>query len=93
MNTCRKCGGKMIGEGHTEPIRCEFATGWEDKEPDCLPIECEFLHEGDPCNQPGCPGVIETKAVENCSCHISPPCGACTSACLICNTCGYEVPE
>ncbi len=39
---CRKCGGTMIGDGFTEPLRCEFA---EDAavavEPDAGPVYCD----------------------------------------------------
>ena len=41
--------------------------------------------EGDKC--PHCGGLIEFEPVENCSCHINPPCGACTSARLTCTNC------
>ncbi|MDH3326888.1 MAG: hypothetical protein OEM38_09255 [Gammaproteobacteria bacterium] len=37
-----------------------------------------------------CEGEIETRAVENCSCHISPPCSACTEPRNFCPECGWE---
>lgn len=37
-----------------------------------------------------CQGTMIYGPVENCSCHISPPCGWCESNPLICDTCGEE---
>lgn len=51
------------------------------------------LVEGDKCNQPDCSGTIKIAEVENCSCHINPPCRACLDAGLVCDTCYYEVPK
>jgi len=41
--TCNNCGGTMVGDGVTEPIRCENVElgDWEYREPDCNPIDCE----------------------------------------------------
>lgn len=46
--------------------------------------------EGDKCGRNGCSGVIQTHPVENCSCHINPPCGSCTAPRGFCPTCGWE---
>jgi hypothetical protein len=46
--------------------------------------------EGDECSRNGCKGVIAIHPVENCSCHISPPCSACTSPRGFCPVCGWE---
>lgn len=46
--------------------------------------------EGGDCPAPGCSGVLEYSKPENCSCHINPPCGACTSTFLLCPECGWE---
>lgn len=46
--------------------------------------------EGDLCNRGGCPGELEIKPPENCSCHIAPPCGACVNAPLHCPECHWE---
>lgn len=46
--------------------------------------------EGDICGRSGCPGVIDERPVENCSCHISPPCGECLTPREYCDTCGWE---
>jgi len=42
------------------------------------------------CNRNGCKGVIVSKPVENCSCHINPPCSACVDAPLYCPECEWE---
>lgn len=47
--------------------------------------------EGEVCGRNGCQGVIEFEPHPgNCSCHISPPCSACTSVDLCCPECGWE---
>ena len=46
--------------------------------------------EGDICTRLSCQGVIEDHPVEGCSCHISPPCSACTSPSGYCPKCGWE---
>jgi hypothetical protein len=46
--------------------------------------------EGEPCNRRGCQGVIAIYSVENCSCHIKPPCGACTAPRGYCTTCDWQ---
>lgn len=47
--------------------------------------------EGDDCNRSGCFGfgVMGFDDVDGCTCHISPPCGACVENPLICDVCGY----
>lgn len=47
--------------------------------------------EGEFCNRDGCDGHMDWPEVENCSCHISPPCGRCETTPLTCDTCGAEV--
>lgn len=54
------------------------------------PHERIGTNEGDLCRRGGCRGRIEIKPVENCSCHISPPCGACLDAPLWCPECEWE---
>ena len=50
------------------------------------------LEEGDVCARDGCVGRIELRDTENCSCHISPPCGACTEPNKEqCDTCGWRL--
>lgn len=47
--------------------------------------------EGNACGRDGCIGTIEVPEVENCSCHISPPCHACVTSKLTCTECGFEI--
>ncbi len=50
------------------------------------------VEEGETCNRDGCPGEIIVLPAENCSCHISPPCGACTTNERIeCDTCHWNL--
>jgi hypothetical protein len=46
--------------------------------------------EGDTCNRKGCVGVIATHPSEGCSCHIRPPCNACTAPRNFCPVCDWE---
>jgi hypothetical protein len=48
------------------------------------------LEEGDKCPGEGCDGEMFYGEVENCSCHISPPCSNCVNNPLVCDTCGYN---
>jgi len=53
--------------------------------------EIEYgFEDGDICNRRRCRGIISIHDVENCSCHINPPCSACTSAKAYCPVCGWE---
>lgn len=47
-----------------------------------------MLQEGDKC--PCCIDGSMRYIVEDCSCHINPPCGACVDAPLQCKVCSYE---
>jgi len=49
--------------------------------------------EGDVCGRDGCEGVIEIHPVENCSCHINPPCSQCTAPREFCPVCDWEASE
>src|ERR1700744_4843755 len=49
--------------------------------------------EGATCLRNGCQGVIAEHPVENCSCHISPPCGACTTPREYCPVCDWSAEE
>lgn len=49
--------------------------------------------EGATCGRNGCRGVIAQRAIENCSCHISPPCGACTTPREWCPGCDWSAEE
>lgn len=54
---------------------------------------------GDACRRPdasrvrACGGIIEERPVENCSCHISPPCSACTAPREYCPECGWDARD
>lgn len=50
-----------------------------------------YFEEGDKC--PECDGNFHYPPVENCACHINPPCSACTDNRLECDKCGYEPEE
>ena len=47
--------------------------------------------EGDYCDVEDCPGFLEYPKPVDCSCHINPPCHACTERKLTCPHCGYEL--
>ncbi len=49
--------------------------------------------EGVECRDPKCTGTLEFPPVENCSCHINPPCSACTLVELECTVCGMTEKE
>jgi hypothetical protein len=42
---CPTCGGKMIGDGATEPVRCESVDTPLDRECDAAPLHCERVDE------------------------------------------------
>lgn len=45
---------------------------------------------GETCNRNGCAGVIDERAKGDCSCHISPPCGSCTTPREFCPVCDWD---
>jgi hypothetical protein len=49
--------------------------------------------EGEICNRHGCNGIMAERPIENCSCHISPPCGSCTEERGYCTKCGADVRD
>lgn len=53
--------------------------------------ECD-MEEGDDCPDETCDGKMIFVS-ENCSCHISAPCSACTDSHLACEKCGTEEPS
>lgn len=57
-------------------------------------MHCGFIEEGDKCKACN-EGLMEWPETENCSCHINPPCSACTDKVLTCSECGLkdEPPE
>lgn len=50
------------------------------------------IEEGCACPECG-EGKMEYPPVEGCSCHINPPCSACTDNRLACDSCGWKEPE
>lgn len=44
---------------------------------------------GDVCNREDCKGIIAEHEVKNCSCHINPPCSACTDDKRFCTLCDW----
>ena len=51
-----------------------------------------FYEEGDICPECG-KGILEYRRVEQCTCHINPPCSACVDKPLMCNECDFEPEE
>lgn len=49
--------------------------------------------EGETCWRNGCQGVIQNIEVEGCSCHINPPCSACTTPREFCPVCDWSALE
>lgn len=49
--------------------------------------------DGDICCRDGCDGIIAVAPVENCSCHIHPPCGPCTDAREYCHLCDWRAKD
>lgn len=53
---------------------------------------------GQRCTEPGCEGKVQCwvdiyqRQPYECSCHINPPCSACVTAPLVCDTCKTEYP-
>lgn len=48
------------------------------------------IYEGEVCNRNNCKGIVAEHPVENCSCHLYPPCSACMTPRNYCATCGWE---
>jgi hypothetical protein len=63
-----------------------------EEDPNMVAWNLGVMDDGDKCLTPNCTGTIGMKAVENCSCHISPPCSACVEAPFECKVCGWESP-
>lgn len=52
--------------------------------------KCHGVDEGETCRRDGCAGKIKHRPVENCSCHINPPCGSCTDPRAYCEECDWD---
>lgn len=48
---------------------------------------------GEQCGRNDCTGILEDHPVENCSCHINPPCGACIKDRTYCPVCQWEAQD
>lgn len=49
--------------------------------------------EGQTCWRNGCQGVVAVADVEGCSCHINPPCAACTTPREFCPMCDWRATD
>jgi hypothetical protein len=49
--------------------------------------------EGQTCNRDGCDGSLEYESPENCTCHVNPPCSACTDVSIYCPKCGWGMRD
>jgi len=58
--------------------------------PETIPAIVPGTEEGDICGRDGCIGVIAFPKVENCRCHISPPCEACATNAPTCPDCEWS---
>ncbi len=45
---------------------------------------------GEVCGRDGCNGIIDEHEKRGCSCHINPPCSACTEPRAYCSECGWD---
>lgn len=85
--TCIACGGHNVQwqgpMGRLTHTKCL----------DCGEIDCHAgprgTQEGERCNRDHCRGILSFAPVENCTCFINQPCGACTSNPLQCGECGW----
>ena len=48
------------------------------------------IESGETCNRNGCKGIIDETEKRGCSCHINPPCSACTEPRAFCPSCGWD---
>lgn len=62
-----------------------YAEDFEEGE--CCPMAVEGT------DNVACPGKLEFKLPEDCSCHIAQPCGGCVEADLWCPVCGWECED
>ncbi len=49
--------------------------------------------EGDSCKFAECSGHYVYKPNGECTCHLAPPCEACVTSKLVCDTCGEQADE
>lgn len=92
---CPECGWRLDGEIGMKP-ECPDCKSHlillrgtkEEIDRKTMEPVCVQLEEGDLCGREGCLGTMEYPPVENCACHIAPPCSACVDNELECNVCG-----
>ena len=78
---------------HIESLSAELAEVEAERDalakrsPDPTPFVPE---DGGECPDRTCTGTLRWTRVGDCSCHISPPCGSCTSSPLVCDECGWR---
>lgn len=53
----------------------------------------EDLSADDLCPYAGCNGRMGFRPVENCSCHVRPPCSQCVENPLVCLACGWNLGD
>lgn len=53
----------------------------------------EGFEKGEVCGRNGCTGIIKERDRGVCSCHINPPCAACTEEVAYCEECGWDSAE
>ena len=82
-------------------MKLPFDDAWKTAAADDV-SEGVGVEDGQPCNRvpepdedaprghrpTRCDGTMTLPPVENCSCHISPPCGACVDNVAVCDVCG-----
>ena len=84
----------LTNDDHSSYYMSDFeVTHWHP-----MPSLPEIKHGtdvGDKCSVNGCDGVlqcgVDVRAIEGCSCHISPPCSACVADPAVCDKCKREV--
>lgn len=75
------------------PEFCKATEEFSKRHQECKPKEepKHGIDDGAKCGRDGCEGVMTLGKVQNCHCHISPPCWACVENPLVCSECGHKV--
>lgn len=81
-------GGVLDLTGKTVHDKRTCIGLWYDEWTTIFIENAEDLCDGSPC--PCCEHPLEWAKVENCSCHLGPPCGACVDSSLVCEYCGWS---
>jgi len=48
------------------------------------------ITDGSKCPRKDCAGTVVLSEVDDCQCHINPPCEACVESGFCCDTCDWE---